>query len=43
MSRCSACYGKGYYVLTLLGEDDYQVVVCECQVTKEREGERGSL
>jgi hypothetical protein len=42
MSRCSACYGKGYYVLTLVGEDDYQVVVCECQVTMEREMEDGN-
>lgn len=33
--KCQACYGKGYYVLTLIGEDDYQVVWCECQYEKE--------
>lgn len=42
MSRCAACYGRGYYVVTLLAEDDYQVVVCECQMTREREND-GSL
>jgi hypothetical protein len=32
---CSVCYERGYYTLTT--EDDYEVVLCECQLTKERE------
>ena len=36
---CKACHGKGYYVLTLLREDDYEVVWCDCQYAKEEEGD----
>ena len=33
--KCQTCYGKGYYVLTLLREDDYEVVWCECQISSD--------
>ena len=32
---CNICYEKGYYLVTL--DDDYEGVLCECQMTKERE------
>jgi hypothetical protein len=30
---CGVCYERGYYTLTR--EDDYETILCECQMSKE--------
>lgn len=39
---CSVCHEKGYYLLTADEGEDYEIVLCDCQATREREG-NGSL